>query len=59
MAGKITDESTMLFGKHKGRYLIEVPASWLLWYRNDAKDPRDKDLLDYIEDNLDVLRSES
>lgn len=53
----LTDESIMPFGMHKGKYLIEVPASWLLWYRDSATGLRNEALLEYVEDNLDVLRS--
>ena len=58
---KLTDESPMPFGKHKGKDMDEVPAGYLLWLydelQGDSK-PVAKALMDYIEDNRDVLEKE-
>lgn len=54
----LKDTDKLTFGKHKGKYLIEVPASWLLWYRDNVKFGKDLALLAYIEENLDVLLQE-
>ena len=52
----LTDESLMPFGKHKNIKMADVPAGYLLWlYDNDLKDG---DVKTYIEDNMDVLKSE-
>ena len=53
----MTDKSLMPFGKHQGKPMIEVPASYLLWLHDNAKDLRDP-LKSYIKENIDVLRAE-
>ena len=65
---KLTDDSQMPFGQHKGRKMEDVPAQYLmyLWGENsnkfkDGKIPEDRPLfgvMEYIEDNLDVLKKE-
>jgi uncharacterized protein (DUF3820 family) len=51
-----TDESPMPFGKHKGKKLSEVPASYLLWcYDQPGMNNNWPQLLSYIEDNLETL----
>lgn len=59
------DNSIMPFGAHKGKNLANVPASYLLWLKEqiEPKAPNkrsltEKLLLDYIEDNMDVLKKE-
>ena len=47
----------MPWGKHIGKRLIDVPAKYLLKIREDIVN-LDKGLLDYIEDNMDVLLKE-
>ena len=62
---KLTDESPMPFGKHKGEKMANVPASYLLWLYDEwtAPNPRfgfsSKEVKEYIEDNLDVLKQEA
>jgi uncharacterized protein (DUF3820 family) len=53
---KLTDKDLISFGIHKGKQLISVPASYLIWCFDNNKCP--KDLRDYIEDNMNVLRDE-
>lgn len=53
---KLTDKDIIDFGVHKGKSLANIPASYLLWLWDNKK--CFGDLKDYIEDNLDILRSE-
>jgi len=53
---KLTDESLMPYGKHKGEKMANVPPEYLIWLYDNEKCSRDVSL--YIKDNLDVLRSE-
>jgi uncharacterized protein (DUF3820 family) len=52
----MTDESLFPFGEYKGQKLANVPGSFLFWLymNNKCYD----DLKDYIEDNLDVIKTE-
>jgi len=52
----LTDESLMPFGAHKGKPLIDVPASYLIWLYDNNK--TGKELKEYIEDNMQVLKQE-
>lgn len=52
----MNDESLMPFGEHKGKKLIDVPASYLLYLYDQNKCYGE--LKEYIEDNLDVLNEE-
>lgn len=60
----LTDESIMPFGKHKGKEMANVPASYLLWIYDEwtLPNPRfgfvHKEVKAYIEENLDVLKKE-
>ncbi|MFK2681118.1 putative quorum-sensing-regulated virulence factor [Bacteroides fragilis] len=60
----LTDESPMPFGKHKGEKMANVPASYLLWIYDEwtLPSPRfgfvHKEVKEYIEENLDVLKKE-
>lgn len=53
----MTDQDLMPFGKYKGEKMENVPASYLLWLRDQGC----SDLLvrGYIEENFTVLCSES
>ena len=56
-----TDTTPMPFGKHKGKELQEVPASYLLWLYEEKgfkKSERHQNLKAYIEDNMEVLEKE-
>ena len=52
----LTDESICPFGKHKGKKLGNVPASDLLYMWENYK--LYGDFKQYIEDNLDVIKSQ-
>lgn len=53
-----TDTSLMPFGQHKGKKLIDVPASYLL-YMYDKGYVNNEALKKYIADNLTVLKAQS
>ncbi len=66
---KLSDTSPMPFGKYKGDDMEDIPASYLmwLWNKNEKKYKaiRGKlggsdleSVMDYIEDNFDVLQKE-
>lgn len=48
---KLTDSSKIEFGKFKSEKLANVDADWLLWWYN-----QNKPLIDYIEDNMELLK---
>ena len=50
----LTDESIMQFGKHKGRKLRDVPASYLLWILNTWDEVPFR-LHQYLVENQDAL----
>lgn len=52
----MTDESSMPFGKFKGKKMANVPAGYLLWLHENVqlRDP----LKTYITENLDVIKAE-
>ena len=61
----MNDESIMPFGKHKGKAMIDVPDTWLLWfwgeneqdYKNSdgfALNPDQFEIMKYIEDCFDI-----
>lgn len=52
----LTDNDRMPFGKYKNEKMANVPASYLMWLYNENK--CSKEVRDYIEDNLDVLKEE-
>lgn len=52
------DETIMPFGKHKGKHLSDVPASYLLWLYEQNKYKPMTSLQEYIHKNLDVLEKE-
>lgn len=56
--GKIeyTDESVITFGLHKGKRLIDIPASYLIYLYDNGL--TNGPLGDYIKENMDVLRKE-
>ena len=55
----MNDNSLMPFGKHKGKKLANVPAQYLLWclVQGDIK-TKYPELIEYIEDNYEILKSE-
>lgn len=52
----MTDESMMPFGKYKGEKMANIPPDYLLWLYDNGK--YYGEVLQYIKDNLDVLKSE-
>lgn len=60
----LTDKSIMPFGKHKGTEMANVPAEYLLWLYAEYTEPNpifgfiNQQVKAYIEDNLDILKSE-
>lgn len=52
----MTDQDLMPFGKHQHEPMEKVPASYLLWLREQGC--RHKDVAAYIEDNLAALIKE-
>ncbi len=53
---KLTDDSLMPFGIHKGKKMLDVPASYLLFLHEGKK--YTEDVKDYIIDNLDVINKQ-
>jgi uncharacterized protein (DUF3820 family) len=58
MNTELTDDSLMPLGQHKGKRMQEVPAEYLIWYRENAKNPN-KQVMEYIIDNWSVLLKEA
>lgn len=54
----MNDNSIMPFGKHKGKPLLEVPASYLLWWADQSPE-HNAELLKYINDNRRHLEDEA
>jgi uncharacterized protein (DUF3820 family) len=50
------DNSKMPFGKHVGVKMANVPPDYLIWLYDNNK--CGKELKTYIENNMDVLKSE-
>lgn len=57
------DTDLMPFGAHKGKRMIDVPASYLLWFYEENKAFKTKGdglkVWKYAEDNLEVLKSQT
>lgn len=57
---EIDDSYEMPFGKYKGEYLGDVPASYLIWFYEQATAHRTQPLLyAYIKKNLKHLQTEA
>ena len=58
---KLTDDSKMPFGKHKGEKMENVPARYLLWLYGEmeAKKQSQGPVFRYIKDNLKALEKEA
>ena len=57
---KFDDNSEMQFGKYRGKKMMDVPASYLLWLCDQGDcAKRNPDLAEYIEDNRDTLEKEA
>jgi uncharacterized protein (DUF3820 family) len=58
MANKLKDTDPLLWGnEHRGKALVNVPASYLLWMHDKAKHVP-ADIMEYIKDNLTLLKKE-
>lgn len=60
----LTDDSKMPFGKFSGCRMDKVPAKYLLWLGSQIAPKlktslQEKDLLEYIKDNMQVLLKQS
>jgi uncharacterized protein (DUF3820 family) len=54
---KLTDNSPMPWGKHKGEKMANVPAYYLLWcYDNNKVCDR---VRAYVEENMDILEEQA
>lgn len=53
-----TDISLMTFGAHKGKRMIDIPATYLL-YLNQKGWITDKRVQQYVNSNLEVLEKEA
>lgn len=55
---KIDDNYIMPIGKYKGEKLVNVPASYLLWIRDNLKLGKEGPLAEYILENEELLIQE-
>lgn len=53
----MNDQDLMPFGKYKGEKMEDVPASYLLWLREQGGSHH-RGVSGYIEDNLIALKKE-
>lgn len=54
-----TDNDIMPYGEHKGTKMGNVPPKYLLYvYHNHDRKPFNREVFNYIEDNLDVLEAQ-
>ena len=49
----VTDETKLWYGKHKGKTMIDVPASYLVWCYDNNKCTAN--VRRYVEENREVL----
>ena len=54
---ELTASSPMPFGKHKGKAMINVPATYLLWLYNEGCN--NAPVKRYILDNLQAIQQEA
>lgn len=55
------DESLMPFGKFKGRQMIDVPASYLMWLHDNGSSvvrSAYPGVFEYIKDNMQAIEQE-
>ena len=60
---QLTDNDEMPFGRYKGSYLRDVPASYFHWLWTNERDPMSRKakvdpVADYIQRNITVLQQE-
>ena len=59
MGEPLTDDSPMPFGKYSQHRMEDVPASYLIWFKeNVAPTYANQGVHDYIDDNMNVLMKE-
>lgn len=60
---KLTDQSPMPFGQHKGKPMEDVPARYLHWFyhlpENSSPSPQGAAVLEYIRENKSALAMET
>lgn len=62
MKAILEDDSLMPFGKHKGKMMQDVPASYLHWLWHEASlknQVKTSNVADYISRNIVVLKTEN
>lgn len=52
----LTDEDIMPFGKHKGKRMADVPASYLAWLR--GQNCENRAVMGYIENSWEAIKKE-
>lgn len=58
--GVYTDTTSMAFGKHRGKALVQVPAQYLLWLADQDKfEKKQPKLSEYIERRRAALEAEA
>ncbi len=55
---KLTDNSLMPFGKHKGVAMVNVPATYLMWLYEQSDFKKNSPIGVYVKDNLQALEQE-
>lgn len=55
---KLTDQSPMPFGKHKGQPMEKVPADYLLWLWDNGGWQVPGPVNDYVRENFAALETE-
>jgi hypothetical protein len=55
---RMDDSTPMPFGMHKGKPLVDVPPSYLLWAYDNLRN-MDPELRQYIDDNREALETEA
>jgi len=53
---KLTDKSSMPFGKHKGTMMANVPPDYLIWL--NSMSGLNPEVKEYISENMEVLEAE-
>jgi uncharacterized protein (DUF3820 family) len=55
------DTDIMIFGKHKGKMLGEIPADYMLWLYDEMKEkkgPFAKELTEYLKENIEYYKQQ-
>lgn len=61
---KLADKDKMPFGKHRKKFMVFVPAEWLLWFKKETENNKyplnddQQSVLDYINENIGVIEHE-